>query len=184
MADRPIIFGAPMMRALLNGEKSQTRRYARLSPCCAIGDRLWVREAWACLGMKPSQADGAIYRVGHPEARARGPRVDARWRPSIHMPRWASRMTLVVTDVRSQRLQEISRDDAIAEGIRRVGGSALRWEAWSGAEGQESATPVEAFAVLWDSIHGPGAWSANERVWAITFEVRHGNIDAPEVADG
>lgn len=68
----------------------------------APGDRLWVREAWACLGADPHPEDGVIYRAGHAEDRAKGPRVDVRWRPSSHMPRWASRLTLIVTDVRME----------------------------------------------------------------------------------
>ena len=93
------------------------------------------------------------------------------------MPRGASRLTLIVTEVRVERLQDCSRDDAIAEGIHRVGGGVLRWENWSGAEGQSATSPQAAYALLWNSINGPGAWDANPWVVAITFSVEKRNID-------
>lgn len=122
MTERPILFSAPMIRALLDGRKSQTRRVLKPQPDdlregqiprqlrIAIGDKLWVREAH-CLP-RPDKAP-LLYRADHPETADLG----LRWRPSIHMPRWASRLTLIVTEVRVQRLQEISEEDAIAEGV-------------------------------------------------------------------
>lgn len=134
------------------------------------GDRLWVREAWANV-----EVDGArvVYRADAdddgsvpylcPGSGGFGGGVSnvtpSRWRPSIHMPRWASRITLEVTDVRVERLQDISEADAIAEGAEPLlvppdGGS----------------TPhVEGFRSLWESINGPGSWDANPWVWVITF---------------
>ncbi|MDD2704131.1 MAG: hypothetical protein PHU07_02165 [Acidocella sp.] len=93
------------------------------------------------------------------------------------MPRELSRTVLTVTDVRVQRLQDISRDDAIAEGIKRIGGGMLRWEKWGAVEELSAATPQEAYALLWNGINGPGTWEANPWVVALTFTVERRNID-------
>jgi hypothetical protein len=208
MTDRPLIFSDPMIRALLDGRKTQTRRIIRgvgndncmtlrkattkrtglrthvidagnygLLPY-TVGDRLWVRETWqphslyadrAPRNIPPSivfyKADG-----GH------SPSLP--WKPGIHMPRWASRLTLVVTDVRVQRLQGISEADAIAEGLVR-GAGAAGW-VWS-AEGMPGdlwrACPRQTFSGLWNRINGLGAWDANPWVTAISFDVHRCNID-------
>lgn len=193
MADRPIIFSAPMIRAMLDGRKSQTRRVLKppygtleltrngwkpIYTKAFKGDRLWVREAhsthnahgtdrqdgkrWGPWGGLPTAVspDGdriAYYREGFDRCGF------SSWRPSIHMPRWASRLTLIVTDVRVQRLQGITEADAIREGVTLV---------------EESLEdPREAFRALWNSIHGPDAWDANPWVAAISFETRKCNID-------
>lgn len=195
MADRPIIFSAPMVRALLEGRKTQTRRvlnppYGTLEylrdgtwrPICFTffpGDRLYVREAhslhnahgterhdgkrWGPWGGLPTAVspDGeqiAYYREGFDRCGF------SSWRPSIHMPRWASRLTLTVTDVRVQRLQEISRGDAMGEGCPFPNMA-------------KGPNPVEWFSGLWNSLHGPEAWAANPWVVALTFTVQHVNID-------
>jgi len=209
MADRPIIFSAPMVRALLEGQKTQTRRiiqqpdmdggerwvkypsgwvlsvnaedeYRRRIPY-APGDRLWVREAFIGpyayevneypprdWGNKPIwfPADGPA-----PEKHAG--QFWHRARPSIHMPRWASRLTLTVTDVRVQRLQDISEADATAEGAFAaiVGGFDADGEPYS------DLSYREGYRALWDSLHGPGAWNANPWVAAYTFRPVHVNID-------
>lgn len=85
-------------------------------------------------------------------------------RPSLHMPRWASRITLEVTGVRVERLQEISEADARAEGLSTAPGG---W--WSGADGQAGATPRAAFALLWNSINGADSWNENPWVWVVEF---------------
>ncbi len=204
MTERPLIFSAQMVRALLDGRKTMTRRVVKPQPpegarysgvhyaCdapdawffnsphgghrvrCAFGegDRLWVREGFA--GGRPGVAN-VIYRAGHENDRTSGPRVNMPWRSPIHMPRWASRLTLVVTDVRVERLQDISEDDARAEGVAKShpGG----W--WSGADYQAAPTAKAAFALLWNSIHGPDAWSENPWVCALSFSVARQNIDAP-----
>ncbi len=174
MTDRPILFSAPMILALLDGRKSQTRRLAWQKPQVAIqvgdgpvepvlvptlwqkakpGDRLWVRETYA------RRADGLIaYRAGpHPW----DVKHDiCRWRPSIHMFRWASRLTLVVTEVRVQRLQDISHNDVTAEGASNV----VDHENW--------------WPRRWDILHGAGAWDENPEVVALTFTVHQCNIDS------
>lgn len=216
MKERPILFSADMMHAILAGRKTQTRRvvkdpfdkkggqfcveyadndpnmlvhvhdpkcggycnYACHYPCPygQPGDRLWVRERWAVdmsfddlpPRMLPVRGMPVFY---HASAQ----NFDYKWRPSIHMPRWASRITLEVTDVRVQRLQEISEEDALAEGVETVGrdpdGAVLYWDyflddyAWSAGE---------SFISLWHTLHGfkgPNAGSFNPWVWAVSFKV-------------
>lgn len=196
MTDRPITFSAPMVRALLDGRKAQTRRalkppYRKLEwlpdrtwrPIVTrpvIGDRLWVREAWAPHStydhLKPSEmpesrvfylADGGYAPSG------------SRTRPSMFMPRWASRLTLTVRDVRVQRLREISEADAIAEGMERcdvVGDEA--YGAWSGGVDYIYGENARgAYRRTWELINGPGSWDANPWVAAYTFDVVKANID-------
>ncbi len=200
MTDRPIIFSGLMVRALLDGRKTQTRRVLKprkgewiengqiwahfddgpdtLPLPYRCGDRLYVRESWAPLDAlnhidcgPQALACRGFYRADENTT----PGEISRWRPSIHMPRWASRLTLTVTEVRAQRLQEISEADAVAEGINPSPGG---W--WSGAEGQAGTTPQAAYALLWNSLHGPDAWDANPWVVAVTFTVEHRNIDTQE----
>jgi hypothetical protein len=202
MTDKPIIFSAPMVRALLDGRKTQTRRMLkpqpkplpegmickwhipgkhvgfnmtdeqmqRLGPKFAPyypGDRLYVREAWA----KDDLIDtGARYYATDDVSDLR------RKRSPIHMPRWASRLTLTVTEVRVQRLQEISEADAVAEGAE------PSKREWAGVEEFGlSSDPFryrKGFQALWNSLHGLDAWDANPWVVAPTFTVQRGNIDA------
>jgi hypothetical protein len=187
--ERPILFSAPMVRALLDGSKTQTRRVvkpapiadqafvggfyipstkraegARLSveaPYVAMaypygrpGDRLWVREAWATRAIDP-ECTVAAYRATDDECN--GP-----WKPSIHMPRWASRIDLEITGVRVERLQDINEADAEAEGVHSWGRGALS------PEGQE-ADPSDKFRWLWSSINGADSWSVNPWVWVVQF---------------
>lgn len=218
MPDRPIIFSGPMVRALLDGRKTMTRRIIKPRPwskkdgdtvCIgiaasarytqgadsrfyyafehpkggpltayvarhAVGDRLWVREAWAMphgfdlASASISIRDLLASKGKVPVYRATDNPNSYAWRPSIHMPRWASRLTLTVTEVKVERLQDISEDDAEAEGLAR-GHAGGPW----GEEGL-----IEDFADLWNSLHGPGAWDANPWVAAIRFTVAKGNIDA------
>lgn len=203
MADRPILFSAPMVRALLDGRKTQTRRVLKPDPDTlpngfagvrmpyAPGDRLYVREAWrsaSCYDdLAPSAMSGeepvryeedALWQTWGWGAPLRS---HGRLRQGIHMPRWASRLTLTVTDVRVQRLQEISEADAVAEGVNPClcGHNCPNGE-HGGCCG--ICEPVTAYAELWTELHGPGAWAANPWVCALTFTVRRGNID--EASDG
>lgn len=146
-----------------------------------IGDRLWIREAYRINGWATDVAT-VFYRAhenaSYSEMCEQWPVADhkpiavtpGKWRPGIHLPRWASRMTLVVTDVRVQRLQEITEEDAIAEGaqceFRTVHGLASK-----------SESHQFGFANVWDAINGAGAWAANPFVVAYTFSVHHCNID-------
>jgi hypothetical protein len=210
MADRPILFSAPMVQALIAGRKTQTRRvlkppYGTMEYCADRtwrpiytkafrGDRLWVREAVALVGTVDPQ--WVLYRADGYEAECARHGFDKpypsepRWRPSIHMPRWASRLTLTVTEVRVQRLKDISEADAVAEGcimdpepdeygghmpaeIAHENGGDIGWD-----------NARDWFADLWESINGPDAWEANPWVVAISFTVQQGNIDALDLANG
>jgi hypothetical protein len=206
MKERPILFSAPMVRAILAGRKTQTRRLIRnpgrldglmlageeanWSPYGGPGDRLWVKENWRYAdwtddGMPyieyaadnarrlvedvpedwADRVEAVWARLSEPENYGiDGKAADRKWRPSIFMPRWASRITLEVTEVRVQRLQEISEKDAEAEGAD------LTRAEEEGVLGYAEVGPREMFAALWDDINGKRApWSSNPWVWAITF---------------
>lgn len=188
MKERPILFSATMVRAILEGRKTQTRRVmktqyvnvAKLDPYTEemllrhcpygqIGDRLWVRETWTNLSYEPSPDKACVlYRADGEEKP-----YELNWRPSIFMPRWASRITLEIIDARVHRLQEISEEDAACEGVEKT--SAMIWRNYFEDCAQYSAK--SSFASLWQSINGknkPGgewdAWDANPWVWALTFK--------------
>ena len=183
MTDRPIIFSAPMVLALLEGRKTQTRRLAS-SPLRVVqpGDRLWVRES-CDFDIPHDQSDRLAHVLyGADRAQAVVPMPGGNWawkydrtsmgrmRPSIHMPRWASRLTLTVTDVRVQRLGRMSSSDARAEGPP--------IEPYDTAWADEDPRRwVLAFAALWDKLHGAGEWEKNPEVVALSFTVERRNID-------
>lgn len=207
MTDRPIVFSAPMIRALLDGRKNQTRRilkppygtleflgngnwkpiYTRVFP----GDRLWCREAfsygWPVEGNHQlpecNQEHAITYR-----ADGNQPFGGGKWKSPIHMPRWASRLTLIVTDVRVQRLQDISEADAVAEGIEQARSGRFYDPTMSKSAaahlGGMFYGPRPAFEALWNSIHGPDAWAANPWVAAISFETHKCNIDKMGASNG
>jgi len=168
------------------GEWGAVNRYDYWRPAAEIrpyqvGDRLWVREAfigpYAYEVNEYPPRDWGNKAIWFP---ADGPVPEKhagqfwhRARPSIHMPRWASRLTLTVTDMRVQRLQDISEADAIAEGCDAV--LALTIKRPNGAH---PGNPRECYCDLWNSLHGPGAWDRNDWVAAITFDVVKRNIDA------
>ncbi len=157
-----------MVVALIAGRKTQTRRLATSPLCrCEVGDRLYVRKSFRPVHSgDPSRGAKYLADVGSDQMR---------WKPSIHMPRWASRLTLTVTDVRVEPVRSISESDAIAEGVQQQPGG---W--WSGAPNQSSPTAVGAFAVLWQSLHNRSGetWSEGPDVVALTFTVEQRNIDA------
>lgn len=192
MKERPILFSAPMVRALLAGTKTQTRRIAKpvrhpdlgnvyapgalvlehepqhvIDRCCPYGrpgDRLWVRETHNTHGgLATYRADGdwiADYHREEPQQ----PRL--RWVPAIHMPRTASRITLEITGTRVERLQDISEEDAKAEG-------APGYEEGLDApppDGDHEWSYRASFQRLWEQINGPGAWAKNPWVWVVEFE--------------
>lgn len=249
MTERPILFSAPMVRALLDGRKTQTRRLAKGVPpkpeanchknhtqkhpepyldaycsgklsewnprkmsqewcwwqvddrqClptfkapCAPGDVLWVRETW----QTHCDKDGITPRDLPHDTDVQYPATYDHWvsrkRPGIHMPRWASRISLRVTDVRIERLQDISEEDAKAEGCdlewyRDEAGSGEIWpcskcKGWQvhGALGanygvtevdcRSCDTAAGMFCELWKSINGEVSWAENPWVWAISFSV-------------
>lgn len=228
MSDKPILFSGPMVRALLAGTKTQTRRALSTKPShkvnlfdgtwadsyvldpgnqtwreqlCryAAGDRLYVRETWTHTGTGVwTVADTWHARDGEVIYQADGPIPGAKYWPSIHMPRRYSRLTLAVTDVRVERLQDISEADALAEGVESIEAERFDEFDWSvcprcggtrlhGALGPnlgymevdcvECDTHKKRYQHLWDHINGPGAWDANPWVAAYSFTVERGNID-------
>ena len=159
----------------------------RLYPPWEIGDRIWVRESWRATdtfnGWKPG--DIPSHNTPFYEATPTGDSIPelGPLRSPIHMPRWASRLTLIVESVRVQRLQDISDGDARAEGISVLplqdADDPSAW--WQSDPGEHQArTPVGSYRLLWGSLHGPGAWSLNPWVAAIGFRVIRANIDSPE----
>ena len=189
MKERGMIFNGEMVRALLDGRKTQTRRPMKFpvhdkNLGCELagnelagelsagnylnsefgkpGDRIWVRETWARYNIDQNSHDIA-YRATTP---ADWPE-EGRWRPSIHMPRWASRILLEITDVRVERLNAISEEDAQAEGMELTGWRPTYSDPDSGGE---VMTPYDNFAELWSSIYGDGSWQANPWVWVISFK--------------
>lgn len=163
-----------------------------LRPRFQTGDRLWVREAWRCNGWATdvatifyaaSEGDGYTAMCEQYPVAGKSPlRRTQGWRPSIHMPRWISRVTLIVTDVRVERLRDISEADAIAEGAplnpdhrdTTEDGSnphMVRLNAWT------SISPIAWYHRLWDEINGTGAWDVNPWVVAYSFRPILGNID-------
>jgi hypothetical protein len=202
VTDRPIIFSAPMVRALLAGTKTQTRRLAT-SPLrrCEVGDRLYVREShyvWDA-GFVDGSGQIIVYMADGP--------APCSFTPSIHMPRWASRLTLVVEDVRFQPLNTISDDDAKAEGITFMAPTEEDRE-WARGYAEENGsepdiqgvwivdgidcgwgrkprqhmwgpTPASMFQFLWGGLHTAEGqrWQDNPEIVALTFRVVRGNID-------
>ncbi len=215
MKERGMIFNGEMIRAILDGRKTQTRRpikwkqtrfteigeredgskwpwsedaehvcdYWHPCPFGAVGDRIWVRETWSSDFANYYPNDRVWYAADNnrrldievvdgvrgiysPESDVH---VPFRWQSSIHMPRWASRILLEITDVRVERLNAISEEDARAEGI--IDGGCLNCgepEPCGCANPEPDAT--DAFAYLWQSIYGQENWNANPWVWVISFE--------------
>lgn len=203
MKERPILFSAPMVRAILGGNKTQTRRVVKPQPGtqmesvlqhnrpewpCPYGNpgvRLWVRETFADLrgtGIEHrSDPSGPLQRYAFAADCLPGSYRDqarrdfgVKWKPSIHMPRAASRITLEITGVRVERLSDCSETDAIAEGIERCeDGVGWRRGPVSGDipnTATRTAFPKLAYQSLWESINGTGSWDANPWVWVVEFK--------------
>jgi hypothetical protein len=148
----------------------------------APGDRLWVRETHALVPETAYRCSVGVFQTVNPRGQHEAciyregfDRCAPRWRPSIHMPRWASRLTILVEAVRVERLQDISEDDAIAEGAERA----------TFEEAIDFGLPdghKAGFALLWVRLHGPDAWAFNPWVCAITFKAVAQNINQIEVS--
>lgn len=198
-AEKPILFSGPMVRAILAGRKTVTRRvykprrpppyedvdegddgaprpfemdeygdyHHRRSPFGEPGDRLWVREAWCNLALE-GHAPVYAYRADGELTLPPG----VQWKPSIHMPRAASRLTLEVKSVRIERLQDITEQDALSEGVE-----ANPYYMADGTVDDMMSIPARAnFASLWDSIDGKKhPWTSNPWVWVVSFEVANGS---------
>lgn len=191
----PFLFSAPMVRALLDGRKTQTRRIAVEGklPAAMVGDTIWGRETFRLPvefdSLKPTDV---VLKDGGPDLppapsvlpvfyEADGLFPGPQWgktRVSIHMPRRASRLSLRVTQVRTVRLQDISEADALAEGVIGYEPTMEDPAEFSAFEGSTIfETAVEAFEDLWRRINGstgPKSWEANPLVWAYSFEVERG----------
>jgi hypothetical protein len=172
--EKPILFSGPMVQAILDDCKTQTRRVVTrkdfggsmlcdaalknvaISPYGAVGDRLWVRETFCDTGCMR-----AVYRASTKEENWKW----RKWKPSIFMPRWASRITLEITGVRIERVREISEADAWAEGYE------VHWRERRKDENSGRPAPVGWFAALWNSINASRGypWSKNPPVWVISF---------------
>lgn len=190
MPDRPITFSAPMVRALLDGRKTQTRRlYHGGKIHQAVGDRLYVREHWKTsaaldpFAPRDMKSDVSVLTLADNAVHTKAFRPPwGRHRQAMHMPRWASRLTLTVTDVRVQRLNEITEEDALAEGVTKHPNGGF-WV--PGVEHEikdfpylSRSTARGMFAALWDTIHGSGEWLNDFWIYALTFTVEKRNIDA------
>lgn len=195
MTERPILFSGSMVRAILEGRKTQTRRVVKVpvgltGPVpndlraqimakarwyAQPGDRLWVRETWA--------VDAPLEEVRREREDMMGPsgfghgpyfRADPvhenaglTWRPSIHMPRWACRLVLEVTAVRVERLQEISERDTYAEGCDRI----REFQAFGADKAGRDRLARYGYQRLWDSLNAKRApWSSNPWVWVVEFK--------------
>lgn len=207
MKERPILFNAPMVRAILDGRKTQTRRIVkgcgldwlndgftpefvadyqnRLCPYGIPGDRLWVRETWQGplideeleeefrqspdYFKKPSFC---AYRATDTLDAINADGEELGWRPSIHMPRWASRILLEIVSVRVERFQDISdsgpQNDCTAEGVFHCGMAVPTYEEWHG-DGFNSSEKW-MYKKLWESINGAGSWVTNPWVWVVEFK--------------
>lgn len=203
MKEYPIIFRADMVKSILEGRKTQTRRvikpqlesdavdigmhkgfisYHRKIQCdgsshlgdwqhikCPYGqagDRLWVRETWALYLPQYYKKKEVFYRAdGEINKSFISPHRVFKWRPSIHMPRWASRILLEITEIRVERVQEITHDDCIREGIR------PSIPDWHFEDLSRYVFYVkDMFRILWNSIHGTDAWERNDWVWVVSFK--------------
>jgi hypothetical protein len=243
MTDRPILFSAPMILALLAGRKFQTRRLVKIGgaggeilefvevgtdketgrsvyemkghggvtvaiaagkhlatphymPPIAVGDRLWVKEAWRtqeafdadslseiCAEFESEWGTPSIPTFYEADKKCDDHSVElwqqskpGRLRASMHMPRCASRLTLIVEDVKIERLQDISEEDAEAEGLHET--SLGRWH-WEPTEPEEFRwlCARDAYRSLWERINGAGSWASNPWVYATSFRVIPQNID-------
>lgn len=212
MKERPILFNGDMVRAILDGRKTQTRRLVKAwqgsgveitksksksfwdvtdkgiifdnikCPLGKVGDQLWVRETWQSVHFSFDMESGYADDWYESEQILKGPDyfystcyaadpnwtsdIEDRgfsWRPSIHMPRWASRITLEITDIRVERLQDISEADALAEGVRTEADAAADGATWYDR-------PRRQFRFLWQSINGHESWEENPWVWVIEFK--------------
>jgi len=209
MKSYPILFSGPMVRALLDGTKTQTRRILKTKnggvqwnpydlpgmrqilrncPYGQIGDQLWVREACRAeelpeglcgvrylandgfVALRPTE--GAVGRWIDMRDYGKRPSPAARIKtvPAIHMPRWASRITLEITKVHVERLQDITESDCIAEGCTK-NHNGYYWAGPHAISGRKQmATAKSAYRDLWESINGPGSWDLNPWVWVIEFK--------------
>ena len=202
--ERPILFSGEMVRAILAGKKTQTRRvvkcpiwedeegltrpphvkhsygsYGTVKACPygALGDRLWVRETFAVVTGPNRDEDPEEFfkkRLGVTYAADWNEKAPFAWKPSIFMPRWVSRLTLEITEIRIERLQEISNEDAECEGVKAdlTVGEFPGWQSTAPA-GMRRVIDTNFYGPyrdLWEKINGPRSWEENPFVWVVTFK--------------
>lgn len=186
MKERPILFNSSMVKAILAGTKTQTRRIVKPQPdvvhenivahftpddqklgrigkviTCPfgqVGDQLYVRETWLqpCLEPLIYRADDWAKKLVE-DCKLNPYMPQLKWTPSIHMPRWASRIQLEITNIRVERLNDISEQDALDEGYP--------------FQAATTTSIIDWFREIWESINGAGSWNANPWVWVIEFKV-------------
>lgn len=193
--ERPILFSTPMIRAILEGRKSQTRRIVKKQPHTVgewimqginwlfpnvnpyvnikcpygkVGDVLWVRETFSPIEFE----DGTHYR--YKATFKENNCLKPKWKPSIFMPKEACRIKLEITDIRVERLQNITGEEALAEGISKVDGKVIGYPfgiLFNYSNGLNNySSPKEAYSALWEKINGKGSWESNPWVWVIEFK--------------
>ena len=192
MAEHPILFTGEMVKAILSGRKTQTRRIVKnihqgwleregiekWCPYGKVGATLWVREAWWAVEVDQIGVQYGVFddefvpnELGAKEPEPQKLRLLERqnWRygrhPSIHMPKSITRIFLEITNIRVERVQDISEEDAVAEGLCPEGVDI--------GDGKNSDNPIEQFAQLWDSINAKRgySWDSNSFVWCISFNL-------------
>lgn len=175
-----------MVEAILDGRKTQTRRargatfqnfeeFARIKcPYGKPGDRLWVRETWQITNfLHPSDENyGYIYKASENGKDWQENTEEWKWKPSIHMPKAAARIWLEITETRLERLQDISKEDAIAEGIEPVADGYKNYMPKLSSTSQFCwPTAYHSFKSLWESINGAESWDLNPWLWVVKFKV-------------
>ena len=191
--EKPILFSTPMVQAIMEGRKTQTRRIVKDSmlqenngkydeeflfltvkkcPYGEVGDVLWVRETWFSTksNTKELLEAGDLSHIRYKAENNYDPNKDCvgrKWKPSIHMPKAACRIFLEITNIRIERLNNISEDDAIAEGVNRTD-AMNEWYYMENVYNTDS--PLIAFESLWESINGRESWDSNPYVWVIEFK--------------
>lgn len=195
MKERPILFSASMVQAILAGTKTQTRRVVKpqppnglllelwygVCPYGKVGDQLWVRETWNhdCYPYPISDNPIIHYRADYlddplgADLELSKDGIRRKWMPSIYMPRKASRIQLEITNVRVERLNDISEADAVSEGVEIKVKRIVK--PYSNPVEYLKIPAVEWYRDLWESINGAGSWAANPWVWVIEFKrINHG----------
>lgn len=178
--EKPILFSGEMVLAILEGRKTQTRRImkpqpweamepdrSRLDYHCVYGQRrgrLWIKETFCpSFANDDESVNGYCYRATH-----NGP-DPLRWKPAIFMPREASRIMLEITGIRVQRVQEITEEDAKAEGMEPLLHVEGLYAGWKGDAFKGKLNHRDGFRFIWEKINGQKAWEENPWVWVIEF---------------
>lgn len=172
--EKPILFSGGMVRAILAGRKTQTRRIVKCAiaiggtdtncPYGNTGDRLWVKETFCYTDESINVEPGYVFRATDPDwSEMEG----FKWKPSIFMPRKASRITLEIVSVRVERLQAISEADAMAEGVEQMSHG---FRDYSARLDCQLGDAKMSYFTLWESINGAGSWDQNPLVWVLEFK--------------